>query len=521
MRKIILFIACAMLCFSFKNLCSTDIPAGNVYGHWTLANSPYNVTGNITVPQDSLLEIDAGVAVRFQAHFQLHITGRVLAIGTSSNPIIFNATFDWWGIRFYGISASQDSSIFYYCNIQDGNAHGGNNFQYGGAFYIESFSKVRIEQCTITNNKASHGGAFYLYNASPKLFGNTISNNTAVNAYGGGIFCESSSPSINNNVITSNGSNIHCDHASSPDIIGNTITYGEFWGICLENYSNPSIINNIISYNNVGICMSRCAPKIIGNLITYNSGNDYGPGIFCYSNSNPEITNNTIAYNVSNDIGGGICLQSGASPTIKNNILWENSAANNQGNQVCLSTDCSPVFYNCDIQGGSTEFYYNDAPATFSGTYLNNLDSNPLFIDVVSNDFNLQPASPCIDAGIETGITLPLTDLLGNSRVCNGVIEIGAFELCPIGVNDFYLNMIQVIFYPIPSRENMTLEITINDLPKNLQLQFTNLLGKFMKRVLIQSPKTNIPLDGMIPGIYSYQLRSDDNFIRNGKIIIK
>ena len=45
-------------------LWATDV-SGNQNGTWTKANSPYVITGNITIPVGQTLTIDAGVTVNF------------------------------------------------------------------------------------------------------------------------------------------------------------------------------------------------------------------------------------------------------------------------------------------------------------------------------------------------------------------------------------------------------------------------------------------------------------------------
>ncbi|MCA9428078.1 MAG: hypothetical protein KC994_23570, partial [Candidatus Omnitrophica bacterium] len=53
-----------------------------------------------------------------------------------------------------------------------------------------------------------------------------------------------------------------------------------------------------------------------------------------------------------------------------------------------------------------------------------NIDADPLFVDPENGDFHLQAASPCIDAGTDTGLT---TDFDGNPRPI-GRFDMGAFE---------------------------------------------------------------------------------------------
>src|ERR1041385_3626991 len=99
----------------------TTIPAGNVYGIWTLAGSPYLVQGSIQIPNDSTLIIQSGVRVEFQGTYKLNVLGRLIAIGTVTDTIIFtpaNTTNGWRGIRFDNTPTSNDTSKIIYCKLQ-------------------------------------------------------------------------------------------------------------------------------------------------------------------------------------------------------------------------------------------------------------------------------------------------------------------------------------------------------------------------------------------------------------------
>ena len=54
----------------------TEIPAGDVSGTWTKANSPYNINGEITIPNDSTLTIEPGVEVVFTGTLQIQCKGK-------------------------------------------------------------------------------------------------------------------------------------------------------------------------------------------------------------------------------------------------------------------------------------------------------------------------------------------------------------------------------------------------------------------------------------------------------------
>jgi len=495
---------------------SDSIPAGNVSGHWVLANSPYKIYGNILLPFNSSLEIDSGVVVIFQGHFDFQVRGRITALGTSTQNIIFTANGSWWGIRIAGISPSQDSSYFINCKVEKGNAGGTNEYANGGAFYISYYSKLRIASCIITNNTAhNNGGGIYFNHSSPVISGNIISNNVANNE-GGGIYCSYSAPKITDNTISYNGQGIYCKN-SAPLIAGNIIkNNGLSSGIDCESCS-PSIINNIISYNGMGIYANLSAPFVTGNVIHHNTA-PYGAGIRCVFNSSPLITNNTFAYNTATTYGGALYCSQSSSPVVKNNILWGNIATGG-GNQLALDQTSHPSFYNCDVQGGSAMFYYFEAPGTFTGTYINNINVDPLFSNPSNYDYSLQSTSQCIDAGTldTTGLGLPETDLTGGPRICNSHVDIGAYENCTItGNKDFSSDFSSLKIYPDPSSNIITIETSGQQVKCHLSM--INLNGKNIFIREITENKTTLDISNLTGGVYFVRIAVEKRVL-TGKFI--
>ena len=76
----------AISAFSFAD---THIPAGDVSGTWAYANSPYIIDGEINIQIGNVLTIEPGVQVLFSGLFKFNIYGRLLAVGTVSDTIVF------------------------------------------------------------------------------------------------------------------------------------------------------------------------------------------------------------------------------------------------------------------------------------------------------------------------------------------------------------------------------------------------------------------------------------------------
>jgi len=107
-----------------------------------------------------------------------------------------------------------------------------------------------------------------------------------------------------------------------------------------------------------------------------------GAGIFVYDCA-PIINNNTVVENVCTDgasgIGAGIYSNSGGSTSGVNNIVYFN--------QSTYMPQCA----------GNVDFSYSCCSEALSG--IGNITANPLFVNLVGDDYNLQQNSPCIDTG--------------------------------------------------------------------------------------------------------------------------
>jgi len=107
----------------------SDVQQTNVCGtitadtHWTLADSPYNLTCYVTISPSVTLTVDPGVIVEGSGNVGLYVQGTLSAMGTSAQPITFTSASatpipgDWTGLFFDGVAAS--SSQLSHVTVED------------------------------------------------------------------------------------------------------------------------------------------------------------------------------------------------------------------------------------------------------------------------------------------------------------------------------------------------------------------------------------------------------------------
>ncbi len=270
---------------------------------------------------------------------------------------------------------------------------------------------------------------------------------------GGGIICDTASPTIRNNFITLNevnndGGGIACRH-SSPVIENNTISendcryYGG--GIWVAGNAFPQIEGNHICYNDTGysghgagiyVEGPAAVAVISGNTITYNDADQYnggyGGGIFS-TESSSIITNNIIYHNAAY-YGGGIYFSGSGGAVVTNNTIYRNSATYLAGG--ILNNDSSADCYNSIVRSNiapvAPEFHshmhdmmhYCNVKGGAAGP--GNIDANPVFVSVPAGDFHLKAGDPGINMGQNDSAAAD--DMDGDPRPVMGTADIGADE---------------------------------------------------------------------------------------------
>ncbi|MCX7045271.1 MAG: right-handed parallel beta-helix repeat-containing protein [Candidatus Sumerlaeota bacterium] len=199
---------------------------------------------------------------------------------------------------------------------------------------ITAADNCGVDGFTITDGlSASYSGGVYLSRAGANV---TIANcaiTSNVSSYGGGIYCESSYPTITN-----------CS------IWGNRTSN---WGGGLYIYSGAPVLSQCQILANVsataggGAVLDYSYPSISDSLICGNQSTGVGGGIYSYYYCEPVITSCVISGNIGS-AGGGLYFNDTYSASIVNSIISGNAARSSNGGGI-YSYYSSPGFLNCTI----------------------------------------------------------------------------------------------------------------------------------------------------------------------------
>jgi putative cofactor-binding repeat protein len=342
---------------------------------WTLAESPYLVTGNALVSEGVSLTIEPGVVIKFDSGFSLQIDGELVARGTESQLITFTsnqpspAPGDWGYILFsdtstdatYDVDGNYTSgSVLEYCVVDFA---GGLSVNNNGALRLDN-AHPSINHCTIQNSAAL---GIIAWNLSGVL---NIANSTIQFNSGRGI--------LTKGVTYSVGGGYRTDPGGTVTIAGNTISGNLEGGInCypeLGTITNNSIIGN--SADTGGGIYSRGWVTISKNIIRENSSLSWGKGGGIFTSGGASINNNIIASNYSVLDGGGIYTYSAS---ITDNIIIDNLAAR-QGGGIWIIYDTAitgNTIRRNSAPNSSALYYWDGSLDLKNNTIIDNITTGP------------------------------------------------------------------------------------------------------------------------------------------------
>ena len=386
----------------------------------------------------------------------IHFTGQRLYL---KNITITNGLIPYYANSKHGggICADQSNSRLFLvnCTISDNTARKGTSSSYNGGSGGGIYAHyLNLVNCRITGNSSGNG----LSNPTgpPGLHGD--------GGNGGGICCDSL---VMINCLVFNNKSGAGGYGQEHGSEG-----GDGGGVCFGHRGqiiNSTIVNNIANSGGFG-------------LVGYWGLPGKGGGVYHYYYEEAFLTNSIIAYNLADTLYG------------------------TYGNSDLFGT------YNAQYT-----LVLDTANFTLNG-YNNLIGISPEFTDP-PNDFTPMINSPAVNGGTPdtSGLFLPEIDLLGNLRISEDTVDIGAFEYQYIT----YINSIKdtkpVLIFPNPNNGLFWVTSNVNSIEK---LEIFSYSGKKIKEIKPDIQPYHINISDCPKGIYIIVIKNGAD-IYSEKVVIR
>ena len=464
------------------------------------------VIDNVIVPEDKSLTIAEGTRVIFKGHSGITINGSFKALGCEEDTIYFTsldttAFFNWrtskGGWNGLTLQNVKDTVLLDYCHFSFGKSVNSQQTtdnrhcpRFSSEFKVQS-SEFRVQGSEFSGRDvtpvASYGGALRIYNSCVNITNTTFYHNLT-DSKGGALYAEHSSVNISNCEVDSNfgfneeGVYMHgagfqfnnCkvemeDMYFHDNYCTNCYGGGVNFDSCYV-YVNNAVFEDNYAINAAGMGIQRSNSyevRISNCLFDNNIAYHYG-GAMAMATSSPLIQNVTMTNNYTIAAGGGAMqFYSKARPVFKNCIIWGNDWHDGattiaDGSQIFVwGSDCAPEFYNSILQGGCEEVHGYENIAVYDTVTM--LDSDPMFVDILNRDFQLQCGSPAINSGTSdtAGLMIPEKDLAGNQRIIGNRIDMGCYESTATSLKE--INSKNINIYPNPLISNSICQFELKE----------------------------------------------------------
>jgi hypothetical protein len=316
------------------------------------AGSPYLIQGNLATATGTVLQIEAGVEIRFEAGASLSVNGKLIARGSGADSIYFvsNGGLPWKRIN----SADADIDLKY-CSFKGGRmcllASGGNN--------------ISVTNCVIESKATGSGEDCIAVHEAGRVFIDSI----RLTGMGGTIAGGSKNDAID------------LDDVDSCFILNSIISHFSDDGIDIGTNSKYALLaGNMVSYCNYGATIGESSPAYIEN------------NVFFYNDAAIQVHNHAVVYvnynTIYHNTWGIECYHSeegtaetGGTAFVQNTIFTANTEAE------ILTQPSSSITISYSLSDGDI----------LPGNH--NISGDPKLTDPVHNDFSLQESSPCLDSG--------------------------------------------------------------------------------------------------------------------------
>jgi predicted outer membrane repeat protein len=322
----------------------------------------------------------------------------------------------------------------------------------GGGIYFEHAAHepgALLKDSIISRNAANAGGGVY---GCAEVVNCTFTDNAAVDGYAGALHLGSDCETTVTDCIFSHNHAAESAGAVYLDASGTEVTFtrctfaanssgargGAIYSDGCTCGSYPTFyqcrfIGNSAAGDGGAICdYGFTDTQLYSCLLVGNSSGKNGGALCDEYDGGSALINCTVSNNTAAGQGGGVCYDnySYKGRRLANTIIWANSDKNGR-------TDPYSQIYLIDVSElqDVTHCCIQVIPPEIKGQ--GNTTSDPLFVDADGPDnvpgneddnLHLLADSPCIDTGHNEYVPQQSSDLDGNPRIINGVVDRGAYE---------------------------------------------------------------------------------------------
>ena len=227
------------------------------------------------------------------------------------------------------------------------------------------------------------------------------------------------------------------------------------------------------------IKVTEGSKTVFKNLTIENNGGGSGNTVAFGGGIESTTFTDCIIRNNSVENYGGLRNSTNVRCILYGNNGWNNTSVLLEGNSINCTVYGNGGGYSSGLWGGSAVnciFYYNSGSASYgdvSITYSNiqgghsgegNINSDPLFVDVATDDFRLQEGSPCIDAGDPDSPIDPDGTVADMGAVYyNQAAENTGYSLSFSGVNDHVST--EPWFNGVVNEYSIVMNLQMNEFP--------------------------------------------------------
>ena len=359
---------------------------------------------DINVKDNATLTIEEGSEVIFKDKYELKVTGKLDAIGSSGKKIIFkpeNTSTGWEGLLLQPKKNNSDTVKLIHCIFEYGKPIKGDR---GGVLNIEKDANVIIQNTVFHNNTATkNGGAINAKESFLKITNTSFEENDSPED-GGALYIDKGITIIENTKFFDN----HAERDGGATFFKDAVVL---------KINNSTFQNNKTNKKG-GALFSKKADEasISGCLITNNEAKE-GGGLFLEDNADVDIINATITHNKASENNTDGIKSISSELYIINSIIWENPYSGINVNDVSHSimwqmSDDANKIYNVDPE------FIN--PSSIAGN-VNDAQQSDWAVEFSSIAHN--GGSPDI-----SGLSLPESDISGKKRLSGDTIDMGAYE---------------------------------------------------------------------------------------------